>query len=548
MTCTTNAFAVGGQAPAGGVTGLANGDSLPITITGTSGTGQPLSVPVTVNGIAGNGEVNFLTPGATPATEFQSGTTYTATLGTETGATTQTCMITGGAQGTVGNGNVTSIAVTCTTNTYALTFVVTGLTNSQTITVTNADNGTCHPATGGCTNLGNGSFPEGTIASDTAYSFSSSQPTNPAETCTVVGGTGTVTNGPVTVDINCGAATSTIGGTTTGLFGALQLNDSDPVVGNANFTVTLDATAAYTGQATAYTGWTVDDGAGYDISVVNQNCANGNPAMASVCWTGANTANQTCLLAGATGNNVEANVTTVDATCTTNTFTVGGTITGLAAGNTIVAGLNGATNTVMLTGTGANQTFTFPTALKSGSGPYGTTPGLLGAYNVTFTNGSEANNISTVSIGPAGPAPNGVFQVVGTVPQLCTLSVPAVNYIENENASTANNNGLTITCVNLYTVGGNVASASLTSGADTVTYTDSVPPGGTSTTASTNNGTTWFIPYAAGYAQQGSPANWVVGTTHYNVSIPNVGGPAARSPRAQASSAPTGFRRCAQLA
>ena len=50
------------------------------------------------------------------------------------------------------------------------------------------------------------------------------------------------------------------------------------------------------------------------------------------------------------------------------------------------------------------------------------------------------------SIGPIATDPTGGFQVNGAVPQVCTITAPALPYVENANVTPAN--GPVITCQN----------------------------------------------------------------------------------------------------
>ena len=72
---------------------------------------------------------------------------------------------------------------------------------------------------------------------------------------------------------------------------------------------------------------------------------------------------QTCTVANGSGTIGAANVTNIAVTCTTNTYTVGGTISGLT-GSGLVMQNNGGSN---LTVTAAATTFTFANPLSSGA-------------------------------------------------------------------------------------------------------------------------------------------------------------------------------------
>ncbi|KAF0192361.1 MAG: Integrin alpha beta-propellor repeat-containing protein [Gammaproteobacteria bacterium] len=143
------------------------------------------------------------------------------------------------------------------------------------------------------------------------------------------GGSSTPATTPVT------AATYTVGGTVSGLAGTglvLRNNGSDALG--------VSASGAFT-FATALT-----DGSGYSVTIATQP---GSPT-------------QTCTSTNNSGTLAGANVTDVAITCTTNSYTIGGTVSGLT-GSGLVLRNNGG-NDLAISGDGA---FTFATALTSGS-------------------------------------------------------------------------------------------------------------------------------------------------------------------------------------
>lgn len=128
------------------------------------------------------------------------------------------------------------------------------------------------------------------------------------------------------------AGTYTIGGTVTGLTGTLvmQCNGAD------DLTVTADGAFTF---ATA-----LADKTDYTVTVLTQPAA------------------QTCTIVNGTGTLGGANVTNVTITCSVNSYTVGGTVTGLVG--TLILQNNGGDD-LTLTDNGA---FTFTTAVAYGSG------------------------------------------------------------------------------------------------------------------------------------------------------------------------------------
>jgi len=161
----------------------------------------------------------------------------------------------------------------------------------------------------------------------------------------------------------------TIGGTVTGLDITstgliLQNNGGDDlsITANGNYTFATE----------------VDDGQTYTVTVLT------NPTLPT----------QTCSLANATGP-VSANVTNVDVTCATNTFTIAGNITGIPGGETVTIQNNGGDdllinadgafifNTPIADGTGYNITILTDPATAACSPSGGTGTGTVPGSNIT---------------------------------------------------------------------------------------------------------------------------------------------------------------------
>jgi hypothetical protein len=181
-------------------------------------------------------------------------------------------------------------------------------------------------------------------------------------------GTGTGTGGPFTIG-------GTLTGLATGSSVILQDNAAD------NLTVTANGAFAFkTSIAT---------GGAFAVTVFTQPT---NPG-------------QTCTVAAGTGT-VTANVTTVAVTCTTNavTATIGGTVSGLVSGTSVILQNNGG-DSLTITASGA---FTFKTPVT----------GPTDAYAVTvLTQPTSPNQICTVASGSGNASAN-----VTTVAVACVLS------------------------------------------------------------------------------------------------------------------------------
>ena len=310
VTCTTDEFVVSGT-----VSGLL-GSGLVLRNNG----GDDLAVNA-------NGTFSF-------TTKVASGDGYAVSVFAYPTSPWQTCVV-GSGSGTVTNADITSVTVTCTTNEYTIGGTVAGLAGSGLVLRNNG--GDDLPVNA------DGSFTFATsLASGTTYAVTvASQPAGPTQTCVVTGGTGTVGGANVaSVMVNCMTDRFTISGTVSGLAGTvvLQNNAGDDLSVSANGTFSFTATVA--------------SGAPYDVTVLTQPT---NP------W-------QTCVVTSGTGTVTNADITDVEVACTTNSYTIGGTVSGLAANQSVVLRQNGADDQVV----SADGSFTFSTPVPSGS-PYSVT-------------------------------------------------------------------------------------------------------------------------------------------------------------------------------
>lgn len=291
------------------------------TISGLSGSGLVLqdnggnALPVSANG-------NFTFGTAVPG-----GTSYLVTVLTQPSNPAQTCTVNNG-NGTA-SANVTNVQVTCATTsatTYKIGGTVSGLSGSGLVLQDN-----------GGDNLpisGNGSFTFATaLASGSNYSVTVlTQPSNPTQTCTVAAGNGVANNDVSSVSVTCSSVTYKIGGTVSGLTGSglvLQDNGGDNLAISANGGFTF-ATALAAGS-------------NYSVTVLTQ------------------PSGQTCSVGS--GNGVaNSNVTTVTVACSTVTYSIGGTLSGLTSGSVVLQD-NGSDNLTL----SSNGQFTFATKIASGS-------------------------------------------------------------------------------------------------------------------------------------------------------------------------------------
>lgn len=183
----------------------------------------------------------------------------------------------------------------------------------------------------------NGSFTFATkLASGNGYNVSVlTQPSG--QTCNVSSGSGTILANVTNVALSCTNNSYSVGGSVAGLTGSVVLQDN----GGDNLTVSAIGTFTF---ATP-----VSNSNTYSIAVLTQP-------------TG-----QTCSVSTGTGTVSGSNVANVAVVCATNTYSVGGTVSGLTGGSLVLQDNNGDNLTVA-----ANGTFAFATQVAFGS-PYSVT-------------------------------------------------------------------------------------------------------------------------------------------------------------------------------
>ena len=224
---------------------------------------------------------------------------------------------------------------------------------------------------------GNGSFTfTQTFVLDNYSVTVMTQPSNPTQTCTVANGSGTATGNVTNVQVTCAAPTFTVGGSVSGLVGTgLVLQNN----GGNNLSITGNGTFTFSSA--------IASGATYTVTVLTQPS---NPP-------------QTCTVANGSGT-ASANVTNVQVTCAAPSFTIGGTVSGLA-GTGLVLQDNGGDNLTIT----ANGNFTFHTALSSGSAYKVTvlTQPSSPAQTCSVTNGSGTATANVTNIQVACTTPSG---------------------------------------------------------------------------------------------------------------------------------------------
>lgn len=302
------------------------------------------------------------------------------------------------------------------------------------------------------------------------------QPIGPTQTCTVVDGSGTAAGEDVGgIKVNCATATFAVGGSVVGLsagqFVTLTNNGVNDLTVNADGTFTFPAQTS---------------GAPFNVVVKSQSAAT------------------TCIASGNTGTIGTAAVDSVVVNCGTNTYTVGGTVTGIV-GSLVIQNNGGNDRTITSSGN-----YAFSTPIKSGN-----------AYAVTVK--------SNPTYDPQRQQPQA---------QTCTVT-NASGSVGVDNVTNVN-----ISCVtNKYTVSGTVKGLtgsglklqnkgtddkSIASGSNGFTFATPVPSGSTYnvTVVTQPSGQTCSVQNASGTIGKFNVSNVVVNCAAVNPLQQNFNGAA----------------------
>jgi hypothetical protein len=240
-------------------------------------------------------------------TSVASGSAYAVTVSSQPTGPDQTCTVSNGS-GTIAGSDVTNVAIDCPFPTaYAVGGTVTGLTGTRLDLQYNADNVSL-PSINQVTS--NGAFvfeaSRTSAINGTVYGVSiANQPSNPAQTCVVVNGSGTVAGADVNgVNVVCGTHTValTIAGLRQHSAHGIKLQNN----GGDDLTRFIDGTYAFATPLPV--------GSAYNVTVAAQ----------------PQTPDQTCTVSNGTGTIGSSDISNVVVNCPyPPAWAVGGTITGL---------------------------------------------------------------------------------------------------------------------------------------------------------------------------------------------------------------------------
>ena len=373
------------------------------------------TVSGTVNGLAGSGlvlqdnggdDLNVAADGGfTFATAVASGANYAVTVKTQPSDPSQTCSVSNAA-GTITDVAVSGVSVICSTNSYPVGGTVSGLAGSGLVLQNNAANDLNITA--------DGSFQFTTpVASGADYAVTvKTQPSDLSQTCTVNNASGTITSiGISNISVLCSTNSYTVGGSVSGLAGnglVLQNNAGDDVNVAADGSFTFNTPVA--------------SGADYAVTVKTQPS---NPA-------------QTCTVNNASGTVTAGNITDVSVLCSTNSYAVGGTVSGLAGSGLVLQ--NNAGDDLSIAGDGS---FNFATEVASGADyavTVKTSPVML-AQTCTVTAGSgtvTSAPVTTVQVDCVTPTPRFALVTQGHVNTVTSYAIdPATGAFINPPVATA---------------------------------------------------------------------------------------------------------------
>jgi Galactose oxidase, central domain len=377
--------------------------------------------------------------------QIASGSAYTVTVSTQPPG--QNCTVTNGS-GTVVGSNISTVGVACSDNTYNIGVIVSGLSASESLVLQDnrGDN---------LTISANGSVNFATpVASGSGFAVTIlSSPLG--ESCLIANGSGTVTSSNVAVTVGCTPINYTVSGAVSGLLTGnsvtLQDNGGDNTTVSANSGFSFPTSVA-SGSAYAVTVLTQPSGqtcsvsngggtiAGANITNVTVGCsdnsynigvtvsglgasglvlqdnagdnltisANGSVNFATPVPSGSpyavtvlsNPTGETCTVTNGSGTVTSSNVSGIPVSCAANTYTIGGSVTGLESGSVVLEDNGGDTLTIT-----SNGSFTFATAITTGGAYAVTIATQPTGQNCTVTNGSgtvAAANITNVSVSCAG--------------------------------------------------------------------------------------------------------------------------------------------------
>jgi hypothetical protein len=359
--------------------------------------------------VAANGPFSFSSPVTT-------GGSYDVAVTTQPNG--QQCAVTNGGGADVTK-NVSNVAVVCSTQTFTIGGALTGLPAGTQVVLDNngADS---------LTLSADGTFTFATaVPYDGSYLVTvASQPVG--ESCTASNESGPAVTANITnVSVTCAIEAFTVGGTVTGLASGGQVtlkdNGGDPLTVSNNGPFTFATPVAYGGS--------------YAVTV------------------GTEPTGEVCTVSGVSGNNVSTNVTGVSVTCAAATFTVAGTLSGLASGVQVTLYDNGA-DPLTLTANGPFQ-FSTPVAYEGG---YAVTVATQPSGQTCLVGAGAGTNVTADVTGISVTCSQTTFATSGSYTWTVPAGVTSIQVV----ATGGGGGGGGVGCCGFLTNGGSAAEVTTT--------------------------------------------------------------------------------------
>jgi hypothetical protein len=374
----------------GTVAGLLSGRSVALQDNG----GNTTTVPA-------DGSFAFTTPVA-------GGASYAVTVLTQPAG--QNCAITHGS-GTVAGAGVNNISVICSDDTYNIDAAVSGLAMNASVVLQLNAGDNLNVSANGTSNF------NAPIASGSTYAVTVL--TQPAgESCAVSNGSGTVEAANVSVPVVCTPMVYTVGGAVSGLLTGRSVVLQD----NGSNTTTVSVNGSFVFSTS------IANGSAYAVTVLTQ------------------PSGQICSVTQGSGTVAGAGVGSVAVSCTSSSYAVGGTLTGL--NGTVVLQDNGGDNLTLTT----NGSFTFVTSVAGGAAYAVSVLTQPSGQNCAVSGGSGtvgSTNVSNVTVACAAAAGNWIWQggpdtpnaagVYGTQGTPAAGNIPSSRYLSSTWTDAAGN-------------------------------------------------------------------------------------------------------------
>ena len=288
-----NTYTVGGT-----ISGLADGESITLTLTATGGVEE--TKVITGDAFVFNARLS-------------NGDTYTVTITQPAG---RTCEIAPEGTQTMADADVTDVTVTCVANTYSISGAVSGLATAETITLTLSPTdgvSETEDMTGDGNEATDDAFAfDAAIAYGTAYTVTTTSPTG--RTCEIAPeGEQTMADADVTIAVTCVAKTYAVSGTVSGLESGETASLTLTPTGG------VSETEGITGDASESTG----ESFAFDTAIAYEATYRVTVASSPV--------GKTCTVDNARTRTMgAADVTDIAVTCELTTFAVTGKVDGTA--------------------------------------------------------------------------------------------------------------------------------------------------------------------------------------------------------------------------